>query len=283
MFWLALGKLENWISAFNFGNTWGLKLSQKTLWDQLKTGDNILFYVTSPISGVVGVGELTTKFRQDRPLWPEEINKGEVIWPLRFQFNISGLLTRDDWEKKRVRINDLNMQLRIGFQNLSNSNGMEVMKRLDRSQRDTSSSETELQDQSIKRSSFNEHNRIRDLLIEMGKMQTYFAEKEYPMDGYRLDAVWRKIYSGVPTYVFEVQVGGSVEQAIGKLKHAHDKWNSNIFIVLDNKDENKAKNLLSGTFHEIRDQVRVIKLEEIDKLYEMKRTFKEKEKVLGID
>ena len=127
------------------------------------------------------------------------------------------------------------------------------------------------------------HNKIRDMLVEMGRMQGFSADKEYPMDNYRLDAVWRRIYTGVPTYVFEVQVGGSVEQAMGKLKHAYDKWNSNIFIALADKDEQKAHTLLSGTFHEIRNQIKIIKLEDIYELYRQKMAFKEKEKLLGLN
>jgi hypothetical protein len=45
------------------------------------------------------------------------------------------------------------------------------------------------------------------------------------MDGTRLDAVWRRVEKSVPTYVFEIQVGGDIYHAIAKLKHAYDLWN----------------------------------------------------------
>ncbi len=86
----------------------------------------------------------------------------------------------------------------------------------------------------------------------------------------------------MPTYVFEVQVGGDVEHALAKLKHAHDLWNSELFLALSDRDELKTATLLSGTFHEIKDRVKRLRLEDIRRLYEKKREWKELEEELGI-
>ena len=102
------------------------------------------------------------------------------------------------------------------------------------------------------------------------------------MDGKRLDVVWRRIDKGVPTYVFEVQVGGDLYHALGKLKHAFDLWNSNLFLVTAEKDLPEALNLLSGTYHEIKNNVKVIELPKIDELLRLKKQYKEFEMRLGI-
>ena len=86
----------------------------------------------------------------------------------------------------------------------------------------------------------------------------------------------------MPTYVFEVQVGGDVYHALAKLKHAFDLWNSHIFIVASRKDHNKANSLLSGTFHEINNRIKFIELERVEELYKRKKAYFDLEKELGI-
>ncbi len=45
----------------------------------------------------------------------------------------------------------------------------------------------------------NLHKEIKQKLVEMGKIQKFLAEAEYPMDGSRLDVVWRRVEKSVPT------------------------------------------------------------------------------------
>ena len=111
------------------------------------------------------------------------------------------------------------------------------------------------------------HDEIKDKLVHLGKLQGFIAESEYDMDGGKLDVVWRRVERGSPTYVFEVQIGGDLYHAIGKLKHAHDLWNSNIFLITTKNDVAKAQGLLSGTFHEIEKKVRVIETEKNNRTF----------------
>jgi hypothetical protein len=101
-------------------------------------------------------------------------------------------------------------------------------------------------------------------------------------DGTRLDVVWRRLEQAVPAYVFEVQVGGDLYHALGKLKHANDLWNSNIFLIVGDGDLPKAKTLLSGTFHEIQSKVKLIGLGKIDELFKLKKAYRDFETGLGI-
>ena len=76
--------------------------------------------------------------------------------------------------------------------------------------------------------------------------------------------------------------GGDIYHALGKLKHAHDLWNSHIFFVASEKDYTKASGLLSGTFHEISNRLKYIELEKVEELYQRKKAYFDLEKVLGI-
>jgi len=102
------------------------------------------------------------------------------------------------------------------------------------------------------------------------------------MDGAKLDVVWRRIDRAVPAYVFEVKIGGDPYHAVGKLKHAFDLWNSNIFLIVSDKDIPKAKDLLTGTFHEIEARVRLLEPRKIDELLERKKAYHDFEAELGI-
>ncbi|MEM2237974.1 MAG: hypothetical protein QXR26_08165 [Candidatus Caldarchaeum sp.] len=126
------------------------------------------------------------------------------------------------------------------------------------------------------------HEQIKAMLVEIGRLQGYVSDAEYTMDGARLDVVWRRLERAVPTYVFEVQVGGDLYHALSKLKHARDIWNSKIFLVVGEEDITKADQLLSGTFHEIRQEIRVVKTSDIRELHERKKLYKELERRLGL-
>ena len=102
------------------------------------------------------------------------------------------------------------------------------------------------------------------------------------IDGERLDVVWKRVERSVPTYAFEVQVGGDIYHAIGKLKHAFDIWNSRIFLVIDEASVPKVAELLRGTFHEIASELRVIKLERLAYLQTALAGVHDLEKELGL-
>lgn len=126
------------------------------------------------------------------------------------------------------------------------------------------------------------HNDVIADLAEIGRIQGYISDKEYPLESTRLDVVWRREERSVPTYVFEIQVGGDIYHAIAKLKHARDLWNSNIFLVAANGDRGKYQELIAGTFHEIADHIRFIEIGLVKELLSKKRDYKNMEQTLGI-
>jgi len=287
--WLAIGKDKNWDTAFRNGNIWGLEEKQKEVWDNLAKGDLILFYVKYPLKGIVGYGSIATVFRQDKPLWPEEIKKNQVKWPLRFEFDIEFCLPPDSWVKKSYNKEEW-IKPRLsnkGFGLIDKDLVLKVMEHF-RALGDTSeiskefSIEKKIEVLPLVEKKEEIHELIKQRLIEIGKMQKFIAEAEYTMDGTKLDVVWRRVERSVPTYVFEIQVKGNIYQAVAKLKHAFDLWNSNIFLIAPTDRQNEYRDLVSGTFHEIKTRLVFIDINDVEKLHSLKKGYKDLEMKLGI-
>ena len=288
-YWLIVGAPQNWDTAFTHGNIWGLKKTQQNLWENLSENDRVLFYATQPVGGIVGYGIVRTKFRQNKPLWPEEIRKNEVVWPLRVEFDVESCLPQKEWKAKKLIAKAI--WPRAGFQLLSEDVGVKLVSSLSGVEyAPTEDKPLTVSEPSVEFVGVSgkvgktppSHEELQERLVEIGKLQNYIVEKEYPFDIGRLDVVWRRVTNSVPTYAFEIQVGGDVYHALAKLKHAFDLWNSHIFIVASEQDLNKASSLLSGTFHEINSRIKFIELEQVEELYKRKRNYLDFERNLGI-
>lgn len=273
--WLAVGKPEHWQIAFEHGSIWGLKATPKqiALWEGLSQGDYVLFYATSPVSGIVGYGVVRTKFRQDKPLWPQEVKEGKVIWPYRFEFDINYCLPQDRWKTQKFTSDVIRAMAQGGFQAIREEIANEVI---------TTLTPEAIKLEIVEEKPISLHDEIKAKLVKIGRLQKLIAESEYNMDGGRLEVVWRRVERAVPAYAFEVQIGGDLYHAIGKLKHAFDLWNSNIFLVLSEEDVQKARGLLTGTFHEIRNKIKLVEVGKIDELFRRKKAYHDLEDDLGI-
>jgi len=288
-YWLVVGTTQNWNTAFEHGNIWGLKEKQLHLWQALNEEDKLLFYATSPVSGIIGYGIVRTKFKQNKPLWPDEMKEHKVIWPLRFEFDVEFSLPPDKWTSKKIASKALFP--RSGFQmldqNMGNTlisaigTGEYVIKEVEEPQIEEPIPEYTGATEKIESASLS-HDQIKETLIQIGKLQNYIAEPEYDFELGKIDVVWRRVSNSVPTYAFEIQVGGNVYQALSKLKHAYDLWNSHIFIVAPESERDKVNTLLSGTFHEISNRLDFIELQQVEELYKRKKSYKDFEKELGI-
>jgi len=267
-YWLIVGSKKNWHVAFQNNNIWGLKPFQQlqALWNMIREGDGLLFYVSKPVHGIVGFGYVATKFRQNHPLWPEEIKNNSVIWPLRFEFDIEYCLPPSLWESKKYTSKDLQNITRMVFQCLPIEEVEAARKALGLEPL-TSTQKlnlSEIRDSNIQTDIT--HDDLKDYLAEIGRIQNFVVDKEYPIESGFLDVVWRRVQRSVPTYAFEVQVRGDIYHAIAKLKHAHDLWNSHIFLIANKSQKTKLEELLSGTFHEIANHLKFIDIQLVGEL-----------------
>ncbi len=284
-YWLVVGRPKNWEFAFENGNIWGVKEFRelKALWNLLEEGDELLFYAANPVGGIIGFGRVTTKFRQTKPLWPDEVKSGSVKWPLKFEFEVEYCLRPSLWKTRCYQENNLQLITRMVFQCLPIRVVDEARKHFELPPVTTKPNLgiVERVFASDEVSNF-DHETIKRYIADIGKIQGFVAELEYPINGNRLDVVWRRVEKSVLTFVFEVQLGGDIYHALGKLKHAYDLWNSRIFLAADLSERPKVEELLAGTFHEIKDRIKFITLSETIELYNKKLSYKNFEKELGI-
>lgn len=271
--WILPGDSNNWLLGIE-RKIWGVRdtPSLRRAWESLKPGDFLFFYVTRPIGGVVGMGRVLAKFEGREPLWPAEVQARKVIYPLRFEMEITALLEPEKWAAEAIDVGPL----RIGVIRMNPVRPEKA---------------TLLQQKIFKKGLPREgliqerdkpHRTIQELLVEIGKMKGFHVEKEYPLDNERIDVVWKRVPKGMPTYAFEIQIGGEIYKALGKLKHAFDLWNSRVYLVVERKWDNRVEELLSGTFHEIRDQLRKIFLDDVEHLTEALKRLRSIEEKLGL-
>jgi hypothetical protein len=117
------------------------------------------------------------------------------------------------------------------------------------------------------------HGEAQQMLIELGEALGFQAEAEYEY----YDVVWRESPSSPRlSHVFEVQISGSVDSALTRLKHAYDAQRSRPFLVIaDERDTRFAGRRLSGSFHEILDVITLIGTGELKQLYESLKSHKD--------
>jgi hypothetical protein len=73
-----------------------------------------------------------------------------------------------------------------------------------------------------------------------------------------------------------VQISGSVDSALTRLKHAYDAQRSRPFLVVaGERDRRFAGKRLTGSFHEIWDIITVIGVGELQRLYEALKNHKD--------
>jgi hypothetical protein len=110
------------------------------------------------------------------------------------------------------------------------------------------------------------HKDAQAMLVEIGEMLGRHAEAEFEY----YDVVWRDSPASPRlSHVFEVQVAGSVDSALTRLKHAYDSQRSRPFLVIaDERSGRFAGRRLSGSFHEIWDAITVIGIGELQRLYD---------------
>jgi len=117
------------------------------------------------------------------------------------------------------------------------------------------------------------HKEAQAMLVEIGLMLGKHAEAEFE----HYDVVWRDTASSPRlSHVFEVQISGSVDSALTRLKHAYDAQRSRPFLVIaGERDKRFAGKRLTGSFHEIWDIITVIGVGELERLYEALKTHKD--------
>jgi hypothetical protein len=252
------GNLPNWITGIE-RKVWGLREHFTPAWNTLKPGDFLYFYVAAPIRGIIGFGRVITKFRDEMPLWSDEIEQRRPIYPLRFEFEITKALDASRWPRDRVPAKDLG----VVVQSIGRIPGNTASKLLARIAAAWSDPSGQL---IAEEPSSSLHEQTKTLLVDVGRMRQFLAEEEYPLDHGRLDVVWKRVQRSVPAYAFEVQVAGDIQHALVKLRHAAELWNSKIYLAADTASLPRVETLLRTAFHDLSGDLRILEVEKLNRL-----------------
>jgi predicted RNA-binding protein len=288
--WLASITPENW-EVLKRLNVWGLQ----AMVEKVAVGDRIVFYVTrTQPPAFMGIYEIKSPWKKaNDPIWADEKEAGEVIYSYRTE--IKPLKTGTAHVKElRDRLefitNKKNYQVYLigspaNMRRPISDKDFEVIQSAFSDEKATiAPKRTEPGTTIPAPPSSLRHNDIRDLIKRIGDLKPFIAETEHPMDGLRVDTVWKTIPNAAPNWVFEVQIGGDVYEAFTKLKHAFDMWNSHHLYLVTNEDyEEQAEWLLTGAFHQIRHDTRVVHWKKFAELSDVLARADILEKEIGVE
>lgn len=94
--WIFSGNAQNWKTAIQ-NNKWGVKEGSREIWKRIKEDDYALFYVTRPVSRIIGFAKIRNLGEESSLLWPDEIVEGKVKYPLRICFEETVILPEEEW------------------------------------------------------------------------------------------------------------------------------------------------------------------------------------------
>jgi len=302
--WLVIGSLENWETAFAQPiPLWGLKEIYKNAFVDLSIGDMLFFYVKNPVKGIIGFGTTKDKYIDHKALiWKEEKDTRQVIWPLRFRIGIIQLLPRQGWtskfyEARPISILDFGLTLQRGFQELTSNHQEEIFRRTKDAWRDEWTARLGTKEEVpgyeitpgqeiLKEKSANLHKQLQLDIIEIGKLQDYYAEVEFPLpledQHKRIDVVWKRELTGSPTFAFEVELSGATERALIKLRLAFNQWNSQTRLIVPTSEYRSVRNLVDRENVSFKNSFRNYDPEIIEKLLSKKRDLRTFEQEYGI-
>ena len=286
-FWLLSGAIENWThtieGAEHLWATRDIPILRSAV-QRIGKGDFLVFYVTKPVGGVVGFGVAESeRYTGTKPYWPNEKKQKKVLYAHRFRFSIIYSLPVKNWKAEALRFGELSFRLVVykSLNALTEDQFNSIAHACDRKwmtditlkiQRGVPPSEKMTVPPPPEGP---DHDRIIDMLSEIGRLKQLVVEKEYPIINLRLDVAWKKVATGNPHAAFEVQIGGNFFEALTKLKHAWDIWRSVPILVTTHEYADKARQLVEGSFHEIRAHLRIVDFKEIKELHDAWRKIDE--------
>jgi predicted RNA-binding protein len=288
--WLTSITPENW-EILKKLNVWALQ----TMVEKVGLGDRVVFYVTrTQPPSFMGIYEIKSPWRKATvPVWADEKEAGEVIYSHVAEVKAlkTGVAHVKELRRKLDFIsnkNDYQVYL-IGSpanmrRPISDRDFEVILGALSEEKAEIAPKRSEPETRVAPLPSSLRHNEIRDLIKNIGELKGFIAETEHRMDGLRVDTVWKTIQNAAPNWVFEVQIGGDLYEALTKLKHAYDMWNSHHLYLVTNEDyAEQAEWLLTGAFHQIRHDTRVVHWKKFAELSEVLIRANVLEKEIGLE
>jgi hypothetical protein len=212
--WLVIGAVENWETTLNQPiPLWGLRPRYRLAFDSIRPGDLAIFYVTAPVKGIVGFGTIRDTYVDGITLiWPQEVAQKKRRMAAPIPDGRCQVSPRPHWGPSRhsglpprIPIAHLNLNWQVGFQPLDKQTASEIL----------ATARSQWGEEIIvpaaiipeeppvvreapapsQRVSTSDHRMLQESLVQIGRLQNYFAEVEFPFpletDQRRLDVVWK--------------------------------------------------------------------------------------------
>ena len=256
---------------------WAVKDSLKNRWTDIKSEDYVLFYHSGkfiyvgqvafkyPFSDEKNQVEYSSKLAES--VWGKNVDG--TTWPyLIFLKNVKEVDIPLD---KLNEITGYKMKAVNGFMKVSEERALPLVKYLQ-----------EITVKVVPQPQLSAHDQIADKIYALGELIGYKPEKKWRHEGYEFDVVWHKPPRVGPKYVFEVHLRGNLEAALLRLKHAHDLWESQLFLVSTEDQLKEAQNKFLGELHEIKDEVTLVDVREIEEFYSFKGKYEWLERKFGL-
>lgn len=96
--WTFSGNPNNWEIALT-NTKWGVQMSSRKIWNLIQPNDTVLFYVTRPVSRIIGYAKVKKIVEESDILWPDEIQETRVKYPLRIHLDALRYLPKESWSR----------------------------------------------------------------------------------------------------------------------------------------------------------------------------------------
>jgi len=306
-YWLIPIKEKNW-KITKEKNLFGVRTRRELA--NIKKNDYLIFYVMQKeceqyCKRLVGIYQVISDLYKDNvPTWPDE-HEQKIKYPFKIRIKpvILGNILVDTLIDKLSFIKEKKNWGRY-FQGIPANGGQplpddDVKIILDEFRKYESSEEisTEERPEVASEEQITSHEHIVLSLMNVYQILGYYPVREYKANSYEIDIVlWqnKRLYNeyietikkkpalsrSFPIAAIEVQVHGNIDSALSRLKHAYDLWKCKLFLVLSSDLElqrihQRLGEALSGAFHEIRDHLDILKVDDIIKLSKCLNEYKD--------
>lgn len=275
-FWIMSTSDENWKIARE-KKIWAVK--HDTIAKKVSNGDYIILYNTDKKAFLSILRIISDWYSATELTWSDEKSEGRIIYPYQVHVEViqEGIA---DLRKVAPRLAFIENKSTPGiylqgtpgnFKRPISESDYKIIAEEMAKNRLTEKPRKGEDEESQKEEREPSHDEIKEMIFEIGKLEGKIPEMEYPIENLRLDVVWKSIPTGNPKWAFEVQMAGNFYEALTKLKHAWDKWNSKPCLVTTEEYIKQAEWLLNGSFHEMKADARIINYKKIVRLHELLR------------
>ena len=295
--YLIVGITKNVHRAFEHNPpVWGFTERERAAWDALQPGDTVYLYAAREARGIICKGNVLNKFRSKDPYWQKEIEIGRAKWPLHFYIQPVRLLPPDMWlaGKGPVPCSEFGIPGTSLQGKQIISLGAEQVARIEErislwpvvavgTSKPVEEEPTMIRQPSVEYS-INSHTDLLEVLVEMGKLQSFYPQTEFsiPDENRRVDVIWRREVRGTPTYAFEVELSGGLDKAINKLYKCYRLWSTLPRIITPPSESSKVEHIASLQEPRFKDLVISVSPDQILDIYGKKKDFKNREKEIGL-